>query len=160
MYLPCNSKHRKSLMPVITLVFLCFVSFPLAGQTQEEIDSDLGIVIGSFSRYGRRNDIYRVRPLLEKGANPNGIYDNNEGKTYLMEVLHKYSENANDLQFQVADMLLEYGADLYAKDKFGRNVAYYINSPTSFNYLVSKGFRFDITDNDGLSPCYVSYNRS
>jgi ankyrin repeat protein len=150
-------------MPVIALVFLCFVSFPLAGQTQEELDSDLGKVIDSF-RYSRKNDITpvrQVRILLEKGANPNGLYDNKEGKTFLMEVFHIYSDNtdnphyqmADDPQFQIADIFLEYGADLYAKDKMGRNVAYYINSSKSFNYLVSKGFRFDITDNEGISPC-------
>jgi len=155
MFLPFNSKYRNGFIPVIILVFLCLAPFTLAGQTQKELDSDLGTVINSF-RYSRKNDINparQARVLLEKGANPNGIYDNEEGKTFLMNVLHKYSEDADDPQYQIADILLEYGADLYAKDKSGRNVAYYINSSTSFNYLVAKGFRFDITDNKGLSPC-------
>ena len=145
------SRYGKHLISAVLLLFLCFVPFSLAGQTQEELDSDLGTVIRSFRDSGI-NDIkvHQVRILLEKGANPNGIYDNKTGKTFLMEVLRIYSTNAN--KFQVADILLEYGADLYAKDELGRNIAYYIGF-SSFNYLVSKGFRFDITDNEGISPC-------
>jgi len=70
-----------------------------------------------------------------------------------MRTINFYSTDDNNPQFQIAETLLEYGADLYAKDKFGRNVAYYINSSVAFNYLVSKGVRFDITDNEGMSPC-------
>ena len=148
MSLPFNSKHRNSLMPAILLVFFCIVAFPLSGQTQEELDRELYNAIYKLSSI-ERGDISQVRSLLEKGANPNGLYNKDDHRTILMETLRtSFSDNFLIL----FDMLLEYGADLFAKDKFGRNAAYYFWDPKAMDYLVSKGVRFDITDNEGISP--------
>jgi ankyrin repeat protein len=133
------------------LFFLCLTPFTLAGQTQEKLDSDLYYLIDSIILYHKDN-IAQVRPLLEQGANPNGFYNKGIGENFLMGTIRHFSDNANEPQFQIAEMLLEYGADLYAGDIYGRTIAYYINSSAAVNYLVSKGIRFDITDNEGLSP--------
>jgi len=64
MVLPFNLKHRNSLTIAVVLFFFCVAPFPLAGQTQQELDSALHELINSIIVHNR-GDITQVRTLLE-----------------------------------------------------------------------------------------------
>jgi ankyrin repeat protein len=152
----------------LALLFLCFAVFgtPLCGQSRGPSARDqaktLAATIYADMREaikdGIHNNANTVASLLEKGADPNGIYDDKDEITFLMRAV-----NVGHYRPEVSKLLLDYGADPNIRDVYGNSAAYYVG--TYYKYeshidvheellrlLAAKGARFDITNDQGESP--------
>lgn len=71
------------------------------------------------------DDIKFVRFLLEKGANPNYLEEGvNLPLNYAIEIsveAEDYLSDINEVETEVIELLLEYGANIKKKDNFGRS---------------------------------------
>jgi ankyrin repeat protein len=92
-----------------------------------------------------------VEHLLKAGVDPNGIvYDTHYDRGretpstfFILAIKREYNS--------VAGLLLDYGADMEARDGHERTAAFYCN-PEGAALLASRGIRFDVTDKEGTSP--------
>jgi ankyrin repeat protein len=134
------------------LFFLCFAIFaaPLFGQSREELTDDLRKAIAD----GDSRSIAPAKSLLERGADPNGIFSDRDKKTFLMQAVSGYNRY---IGVELAGLLLDYGANLKARDSHERTAAFYCNAEGAA-LLASRGIRFDVTDEDGTSPLLWLYN--
>ena len=123
------------------VLFFCLAAvFPLWCAENEELTRALR---GELDKPSSRIDHAIVTSLLEAGADPNGTMGNS-GTTFLMDAL-RYRNN------QAAQILLDYGADPYIVNIDGESAAFFGNREGRA-LLASRGVRFDITNNKGISP--------
>jgi ankyrin repeat protein len=125
-----------------TYLILCFIvfTFPLFGQNRRDLTRELRDAIGN-------NDVRTTESLLKEGADPNGISGD---ETFLTAAI-------KNLKNQLAELLLDYGADTDARNKYGRTAAFY-GDKDGISLLASRGVRFDVMDKDGASPLSVNYH--
>ena len=127
---------------VLILYLIIFPSF-LFSQEQNGPDSPIGMAINE-------NNFSDLYTLLKAGADPNGLYYVETGKTFLMEAAERSTS--------LTKLLLDYGADPELRDKQGQTAVYCTDKTEILRLLASRGARFDITDNNGISPLMYLMN--
>ena len=101
--------------------------------------------LGDEDAHGINSAIHSVENLalltafLENGANPNA-------GSPLMSPLHTHT----DAEF--LSELLRFGADVNAKDRFGRSPLHCCTNIEALKVILDNGADLDVTDNDGELP--------
>jgi ankyrin repeat protein len=137
----------------VAFLFLCLAIFtlPLLGQDRGTLTRDLGKVIED----GGLKSTAEATSLLEKGADPNGVFTGREKRTFLMKAVYGYNS------IELTRLLLDYGANPNTRDSNGNTAAHYAdnyNVGEILRLLAAKGARFDITNNRGESPLMRNIN--
>jgi ankyrin repeat protein len=134
-------------IPFYIVLFFCITifTFPIFGQYKRDLTNELRDALSN-------NNVTTTESLLKEGADPNGIfgkYGGDEKETFLMRAVYVFRG------VELTKLLLDYGADPNVRDSKGNTAAHYADDATSkeiFRLLAAKGARFDITNNQRVSP--------
>lgn len=95
-----------------------------------------------------------VERLLERGYNPNRRNIPEIGTSPLMYAAINLGDRS-----VIIDLLLQYGADINYKDKYGNTALFYANDPNVLNKLVLYGGNINELNNKYRSPLYYAIRR-
>ncbi|CAG9984329.1 unnamed protein product [Clonostachys byssicola] len=92
--------------------------------------------------------------LLKAGADPNNLFDNNDGRN----VLHMLPRSSYEI-FDIFPLLVQAGIDIHGRDSYGRTPLHAtIESPVLTRLLLQAGADANAADNDGATPLHCVHN--
>jgi hypothetical protein len=122
-------------------------------------DLVLALLLDPDERDGKENTVLHataqgccldvVKLLLGYKRKPNINARNKDNKT----PLHYAAECSN---MEIARLLLEYGADPHAKDKYGATPLHYAASASVAKLLIERGVDPNVVDNNGETPLHYA----
>jgi ankyrin repeat protein len=110
--------------------------------------------VGAIHKATGTDNITNILFLLERGANPNL----RSGQLAITPLMHTFVYISQDT-LDAAQMLMEWGADLNARDSNGRTVLFtcaLVGSFEGLRFLLDHGADPNIPDNDGIRPIDIA----
>lgn len=108
-------------------------------------------------KQGNEKTLEHIGYLVNQGANPN--IQNNEGTHLLLIVVSKTAWVSNALGEKIVKTLIDKGANVNAKDRYGQSVLYFAtisSSPDVIKMLLEKGADPNFKNEDGFSALDVA----
>lgn len=116
------------------------------------MDKPYGSELGRLHQAAMSGQVTLVRSLLSKGASANTTDDSNQ------TALHLVSESDTKYSQRVVDVLVEYGATLDARTKWGTTPlhwACWMGNKDVAEALLKHNARIDIVDGDSMTPLHA-----